>query len=151
MPCLACQKDGISTCTKRWGTFKQSGKGAKMKTREIETMEDIAETFVFDPSRPPPTSIDSVLTDGEVHLLQLCYRKRPRGTFNQLLDQILENVRFFYGPSVSCTSIRSSILASACVGEVSTSKDWEQRLEYHTMCARRALIRKDESSFGVDE
>ena len=113
---------------------------------------DVVETFVLDPSRPPPTASDSVLADGEVHMLQRLYNNCEEDIESNLVP-IIGQVIFAYGPSISCATLRFSMLAVACQSLYTEyrCRKWQKHLEYYTTTARQALIRKDRSSFGVED
>ena len=150
MPCLACQKDGISPCIKRWGKFKESTiTTSNANVSQLESTGD----FVPDLPRPPPTPIDAVITNEEVHLLQYVYSVEFNPLWGPLLSGLLSLLRSVYGNSISCPSIRSSLLSYSNVllftnygldkyGQTSVDHGWR---------ANRALIRKHYSSFDAEE
>ena len=113
----------------------------------------IVRNLVPEPSRPPPTPTDAVISDKEVNLLQYIYGvERWNMSYFRFISQILRNVRSIYGVSISSRPIRSSLLSFATGLLLASDLDnYEmQRGEYATR-AGRALVLKDASSFDAEE
>jgi Fungal specific transcription factor domain len=88
------------------------------------------------PSRPPPTSMDHVINDEDVLLLQSVYSRMKFGVPASFFRQMAIE----YGSAISCLALRHAILASAAL-ELPVTQD-NDRVFRHKDQAYRALIHK---------
>jgi len=113
----------------------------------------LLENFVPEPSRPPPTPNDVLVSDKEVHLLQYIYGiERWNLSYFRFISQLVRQVRSIYGLSISCRPIRSSLLAFANgLLLINDLDNYEMQREEYAARAGRALIQKAAESFDAEE
>lgn len=154
IPCLACQKDNISLCVKKWGPSKELGKRATTD-EEVALTSLLAEPYISEPSRPLPTAIDAVISEREVSMLEYIYTldiRYPAATLFQILAPIVKRVAFTYGVSVDSRRIRSAILALAAAhmfhqGHLQS----DDLLDDYCSGLCRSLAHKKHSLFGQED
>ena len=155
-PCESCKKDGISSCVKRWGPFKESAEkeGASISIEDLPGKTQVVRRFVFEPSRQLPTAIDAVIHDEEVNMLQYIYKEisNTPWIWAGALFQVITQITSMYGPSIKCQAIRYALLATAGARMVYQGiHQNEEQFDKYSIRASHALRRKDCSSFDIEE
>ena len=155
-PCQSCKKSGILSCVKRWGPLKESAEkeATNIRANDLPGKAQVVRSFVFEPSRQLPTAIDAVIRGEEVNMLQYIYTEisNTPWLWAGAMFQVITQIRFNYGLSVECQSIRSALLfvAAARMLHQGVYQNDEQ-FDKYSIRANRALWRKDCSLFDVEE
>jgi hypothetical protein len=154
LPCLVCQRDGISPCVKTWGPFKEAIKAkANLSPLEIEMLKDTVEEFIPEPSRPPSTPIDDTINDEEGHMLDYIFGMgKWNDCFFMIISQIVGEICHTYGSSINCRSIRLALIAFAEADLLfKGASEYEQPLKDHSHSVSQELSRRNCRLFDAEE
>jgi hypothetical protein len=113
--------------------------------------------YLAAPSRQPPTPTDAVVSYREVKMLQFVYalpHKHPAEDYmwQTVAQRFLAPIKFSYGLSIQCHSIRQALLA--CGGSylfANGHSQYEDIAKDYATQGSRLLLRKNSSSFGEEE
>jgi hypothetical protein len=92
-------------------------------------------------TRPPPTAMDEVISQQDVHLLEFAYSDIFERAGGSIMGSLLKKFATIFSPAINSASLRHATLAFAIAFTPPTFFD-EERLEYHSIQACKVFLIK---------
>jgi hypothetical protein len=92
-------------------------------------------------TRPPPTAMDEVISQQDVHLLEFAYSDIFERAGGSIMGSLLKKFATIFSPAINSSSLRHATLAFAIAFTPPTFFD-EERLEYHSNQACKVFLTK---------
>ena len=92
-------------------------------------------------TRPPPTAMDEVISQQDVHLLEFAYSDIFERAGGSIMGSLLKKFATIFTPAINSGSLRHATLAFAIAFTPPSFFD-EERLEYHSMQACKVFLTK---------